>query len=37
MDATLQYATQRIIELEALLLVDTQETAEPNEVAIIIY
>ncbi|KMJ20476.1 hypothetical protein ABT70_11885 [Salmonella enterica subsp. enterica serovar Typhimurium] len=32
MDQLLQYATNRIIELESLLLVDIQETVWPTEV-----
>lgn len=35
MEAMLQYATQRIIELEALLLVDVQETVWPAEVGMV--
>lgn len=35
MDATLQYATQRIIELEALQLVGTLEAAWPVEVGMV--
>ncbi len=35
MDAMLQYATRRIVELEALLLVDIQETVWPAEVAMV--
>jgi hypothetical protein len=35
MDATLQYATRRIIELESLLLVDVHETVWPAEVMMV--
>lgn len=35
MDATLQYATKRIIDLEALLLVDVQDTVWPAEVGMV--
>lgn len=34
-DALLQYATRRIVELEAQLLVDVQETVWPAEVAMV--
>ncbi|EDE3099808.1 hypothetical protein BSI30_15465 [Salmonella enterica] len=35
MDLLLQYATNRIIELESLLLVDIQETVWPAEVKMV--
>lgn len=35
MDQLLQYATNRIIELESLLLVDIQETVWPAEVKMV--
>jgi hypothetical protein len=35
MDATQQYATRRIIELESLLLVDVHETVWPAEVSMV--
>ncbi|AGQ70588.1 hypothetical protein SEL4741_28000 [Salmonella enterica subsp. enterica serovar 4,[5],12:i:-] len=35
MDQLLQYATNRIIELESLLLVDIQETVWPTEVKMV--
>ena len=35
MDATMQYATQRIIKLEALLLVDVHETVWSAEVGMV--
>ncbi|MCT4701194.1 hypothetical protein MUA02_04450 [Enterobacteriaceae bacterium H20N1] len=35
MDAMLQYATRRIVELEALLLVDVQVTVWPAEVSMV--
>lgn len=35
MDAMLQYATRRIVELESLLLVEVQDTVWPAEVSMV--